>query len=131
MEVQQGTGSCRMYVDYEDFMVGLSHLQQLDVDNVLIHLLERARQRLQVQAALAFGDWTSHVSQPRLEEQGFICRTISGTDAEASRTLQAKIASDIKSHERMDLYLLVSWKADLIPLLRQLNQEGRAIMLWT
>ena len=122
---------CVMYVDYEDFMVGLSHLQCLDVDKTLIDLLQKAQQRFEVQQAIVLADWTRLASRPFLEEQGFNCWTVYGTGTMVKQEIQFSIAKGIESWDSVDVYMIVSGESDYSDLFRQLREAGKKSLLWT
>ncbi len=129
MVVEQKT--CIVYVDYEGLLVGLSHIQYVNIDDLLSNLLAKARDRFLIQHAIALGNWTYHESRRQLEQQGFLCRTVSATGPEISQMLQSSIAESLATNTAVDTYILVSGTSDYNSTLRLLRQANRECIVWT
>ncbi len=122
---------CVMYVDYEGLLSGLSRSQHLDIDNLLLHLLAKARQRFQVQHAVVLGDWTYHQGRAQLEAQGFLCRSLSTAETAINQMLYVSISEQIAANQAAEMYILVSNQSDYNAILRTLQQANKACVLWT
>ena len=120
-----------MYVDYEGLLVSLSHVQYFDIDILLGHLLEKARERFDVQRAIVLGNWKHHASRDQLEQQGFLCRSISATGTEIGQMLLTSITESLATGNAADAYILVSGESTYNAVLRVLRQANRKSVLWT
>lgn len=121
---------CIMYVDYEGLLNGLSHSRHLDIDNLLLHLLAKARQRFQIQHAVVIGDWTYHRGRAQLEAQGFLCRSLSAATG-INQMLYVSISEQIAANLAADVYILVSNQSGYDTILRALQQANKVCVLWT
>jgi hypothetical protein len=122
---------CVIYVDYEDLLSGLSRFQYLDIDNLLAHLLAKARQRFAVQQAIVLGDWMFHPNHSQLEELGFVCYSNPNAEATLQQALQSIMSEHLAANQGTEAYILVGGQSSYNAILRTCLRANKNCLLWT